>query len=740
MFKNSIKSRMIWEFSVTTFIIFSLFSILIIYSVSSSHRKSAYANAETSTAKMSENINSGFEKRFAYLESIKNTIESRHISTREQAISFIKYQTQQNSDFQGIYLAFEPNAFDGKDSAYQGQLNMGSNMKGHFDPWWYRDGDDIVLGQTEGEYSEESYYSLPKQTKKTMLIEPYKDTDINVLMASFVHPILWEGKFIGMVGGDVTLAYLNQIIAKIKYYQNGYSFLLSGEGTFVAFPDTSVIGLKTLSDYAQESKNTQLQKIASLIQSNPEGRAEATDPITHKKSMYFYKHFGKGDWTLVSVIPKNEMMHEINILTFWLIFSSVIAILIICFIASLIAINISAGIQECAQMANQIAEGNTEIELQIQGNDEIAQLRLSMKKMSQNINNMIEDTMSLCQSAIIGRLSERADISKHFGDYKRIVEGFNQTLDAIIKPVQEAMNVMSSMAEKDLSARIEKDFKGDMDKFKDNINKAFSIMEESLSQVVATIEQIDYATRQISEGNQALAEISSKQASTYQEIAGSIDKINTVAKKNAEFAIKGKNVSAQTIDSIQQTYKAISDLNQGVQMILQASEDTGKIVKTIDEIAFQTNLLALNAAVEAAHAGEAGKGFAVVAEEVKNLALRSAEAAKQTYQLIEVSKERAGDGVRRLEETNQKFDDIKSSFEQLNEIISDISVSAKEQNDEVAIIYKDIKDLNAITQQNAANAEESAASSEELQGQTAELANLISQFKLDSNQKALIKR
>jgi len=730
MFEHSIKSRMIWQFSVTTFVIFLLFSIFIIYSVSVSHKESAYAKIKAETDQVSDHINTGFESRFAYLQSIKHSIEDNVIKSREDAISFIRYQASQNKEFQGIYLAFKENGFDGKDALYRGMFKKGSNENGHFDPWWYWEGDQLVFGETEGDFFEEDYYALPKESGQTMLIEPYADPDINVLMASFVHPIFRNQQFIGIVGGDVTLEYIDQMISKIKYYQNGYSFLLSGNGTFVAFPDSAVVGKQNLQDYARAHQNEDLIHIANEINAGKDGIFESLDPVSDKKSIYVSRHFGKGNWTLVSVIPKNEMMHEINLLCLKLILISLSAILVICLIAGLIASKMSMNIKACVLAANQIAGGKTDIQLDSGGTDEIAQLKQSMQLMSENISKMTEDTISLCQNAISGHLSERADLSKHKGDYKRIVEGFNQTLDAIINPIQEVMEILRLMSEKDLGHLITHNYQGDLENFKQNINKACTIIESSLTQVALSIEQINIATEQISAGNQAFAEVSGRQASMYQEISGAMDKISSISSKNSEFASKGKSLSVQTMGSIEQGYQSIHTMNQSMQMILQASADTEQIVKTIDAIAFQTNILALNAAVEAAHAGEAGKGFAVVAEEVKNLALRSADAAKQTYHLIEISKEKAENGVKILDETTHKFKDIHSGFDQLNQIIIQISDSANEQIQEVDTVYQDIRNLNEITQQNAANAEESAASSEELQSQTAELQSLISQFKL----------
>jgi methyl-accepting chemotaxis protein len=171
-------------------------------------------------------------------------------------------------------------------------------------------------------------------------------------------------------------------------------------------------------------------------------------------------------------------------------------------------------------------------------------------------------------------------------------------------------------------------------------------------------------------------------------------------------------------------------MNKAMASILHSSQETGKIIKTIDDIAFQTNLLALNAAVEAAHAGDAGKGFAVVAEEVKNLALRSAEAAKNTNSLIEESGRNSEMGSRIVEEVTKSFQLMKDQFNKVKSIVNEISASSDEQAHGVNQISTGVNEMNRVTQQNAANAEESASAAEQLNSQAAELKSMVATFTL----------
>ncbi|MCP3997635.1 MAG: hypothetical protein GY722_21630, partial [bacterium] len=175
---------------------------------------------------------------------------------------------------------------------------------------------------------------------------------------------------------------------------------------------------------------------------------------------------------------------------------------------------------------------------------------------------------------------------------------------------------------------------------------------------------------------------------------------------------------------------AMRRLSEAIDKIKASSSDTAKIIKTIDEIAFQTNLLALNASVEAARAGDAGKGFAVVAEEVRNLAMRSTEAAKSTSSLIEESVNNSDEGVAINNEVLERLEEINGKVQSVNEVMVEIASSSSQQNNSLGQVADAIEQLNLVTQQNAANSEESASSAEELQSQAQEMLQMVGAFKL----------
>ena len=237
--------------------------------------------------------------------------------------------------------------------------------------------------------------------------------------------------------------------------------------------------------------------------------------------------------------------------------------------------------------------------------------------------------------------------------------------------------------------------------------------------------QLGAASGQISQSSQQLAAGASQQASSLEEISASLEELSSMTQKNAEGAREAKAKAAGTHGSAEKGREAMGRMIAAIGEIKSSADQTAKILKTIDEIAFQTNLLALNAAVEAARAGEAGKGFAVVAEEVRNLAQRSAQAAKNTADLIEQSQKSAENGVQVSGAVEQLLQEIVQGIEQVAGLAAEAAEAGVEQAQGIEQINKAVAQLNGVTQENAANAEESASASEELTNQAQELSVMV---------------
>jgi methyl-accepting chemotaxis protein len=385
-----------------------------------------------------------------------------------------------------------------------------------------------------------------------------------------------------------------------------------------------------------------------------------------------------------------------------------------------------------AQVAEEISKGNLQVEShQLSDKDALGK---AMIRMRERIQALIRDVNLLADAAIEGKLTVRADESKHAGEFRKIVEGINHTLDAVVTPINEASSVIEKLADRDLSARMNGSYMGDYAKLKSVLNKATSNLDQAMRQVLIGFEDVNSAAGQISSGSQALSQAASQQASSLQEISSSLQELSAMTKQNTANTGEARGMSENTNSSTGAGIENMRRLSEVIDRIKISSDETGKIVRTIDDIAFQTNLLALNAAVEAARAGEAGKGFAVVAEEVRNLAMRSAEAAKNTAQLIEESAKNAVDGVDVNNVVASNLENINAQVGKVKEVINEIAAASEQQKQGIEQINSAIEQLNELTQQNAASSEESASTAAELSHQAESMMTVVKSFILSKDE------
>jgi len=255
---------------------------------------------------------------------------------------------------------------------------------------------------------------------------------------------------------------------------------------------------------------------------------------------------------------------------------------------------------------------------------------------------------------------------------------------------------------------------------------------EALHRIIATLtsgsEQVAAASGQVSAASQSLAEGATEQAAGLEETSSSLEEMSSMTKQNADNAQQANSLAGEARKAADTGAESMGRMNQAIHEIQKSSDETAKIIKVIDEIAFQTNLLALNAAVEAARAGEAGKGFAVVAEEVRNLAMRSAEAAKNTTAMIEESVKNANNGVEIANEVGKVLDEIVQSVGKTTDLVSEIAAASQEQAQGIDQVNTAVAQMDQVTQQNAANAEESASASEELSSQAESMNDIVAEL------------
>jgi len=346
---------------------------------------------------------------------------------------------------------------------------------------------------------------------------------------------------------------------------------------------------------------------------------------------------------------------------------------------------------------------------------------------------------SLIDNAVQGELDTRIDASNYSGFMKNLGDGVNELMNAVVEPMQEAQRVVKALSTGDLTESMNGEYSGEFAELRDAINETNTVLSDMVDQIMDSSENILTSSDEISRGNADLSQRTEEQASSLEETASSMEQMTSTVKQNADNAREANQLASAARDQAEKGGEVVQKAVNAMGEINTSSKKIADIIGVIDEIAFQTNLLALNAAVEAARAGEQGKGFAVVAAEVRNLAQRSAGAAKEIKGLINDSVERVDEGSKLVDESGKTLDEIVNGVKKVSDIIAEIAAAAQEQSAGIEEVNKAITQMDEMTQQNAALVEEATAASESMNEEAKEMNNLMEFFDSDDEEPEPVK-
>lgn len=387
----------------------------------------------------------------------------------------------------------------------------------------------------------------------------------------------------------------------------------------------------------------------------------------------------------------------------------------------------------------------------------------SMILMMESLQVLINDTKILSEAATSGNLSVRGDSNKHSGDFRKVIDGFNTTLDSILEPINEAGKVLSIMETGDLTVRMTGNYSGDNQRLKNSINNLGASLAELISQLYESVQTVMHSSENILNTTSNIANESNQQNSQIDDVATAVEEMSKTVSENADsatktakvaeanraIAVEGGNVVKETIKKMNDIAQVVSQSAINIEKLGASSQHISEIISVIDEIADQTNLLALNAAIEAARAGDQGRGFAVVADEVRKLAERTTVATKKIADMIKgiqnetqdsvkvmnKGNEEVHEGIKLADKAGDSLNQVVNSSQEVMNMISQIASATEEQSSTSDEISKSVYDISRLTGNTSIQINSIADSTKNLNELTINLRQLMNRFKFDSTRR-----
>lgn len=538
---------------------------------------------------------------------------------------------------------------------------------------------DLWISGEDYDVTTRDWYQSVVQ-RKLIITEPYEDADTKKQVVTISTPVYDEDgtTVLGITAVDISIDTLNQRIGNYRLGETGYVMLITPSGQVMSHKDTSKVS-SDISTIGLDQKMIQAFSADSpaIIEYDDNGIKSVGNCIT----------VGDVGWKLVTAVPKSEFSAQASnirgIILGIFVFIIILVILIIVVVSNLI----SSPIKRLNKAARQMAEGKLDIKIDVHSQDEVGQLADSLGKLS-------------------GRLNE------------------------YIQYIDEISEALKNLAAGNLTVELKLAYDGDFARIKESFIQATNIIHDTVSQITNSSQQVSTGAQHVSSVAQSLSQGATEQASSVEELAASINEISNQVKTNADHAAQASSKAKSVGEEMTRSNEKMQEMIQAMDEISNSSTEIGKIIKTIEDIAFQTNILALNAAVEAARAGEAGKGFAVVADEVRSLAGKSAAASKDTAVLIENSIHAVENGTRIVDETARAMMVAVEGAKEVTETVDKISAASNEQAQSILQVTQGVDQIASVVQTTSATAEESAAASEQMMGQSLYLKGAVEYFRL----------
>jgi len=644
-----------------------------------------------------------------------------------------------NPRFNGTYSAWEPNALDGQDQLFRSKQDVGSDGTGRFLPYWTRGADGKLAVQPLVEYDSTAlhpngvmkggWYIDPKNGRGESILDPlpYIVQGKNVYLATMSVPVTVNGKFMGVAGADFDLTFVQKLAEDVR------SSIFGGKAVVDIVSYKGLVVASSDHPEAVGRPFDQISTAAPTFLPNIQAGREEVEGNADKFTVLSPIGIGRTTtpWSIIIEVPRAVAMAEANALTASLadrnkndtLFQIVVGLMIAAGgIAAMwfVARSIAAPIKRLTLAMGRLADNDVSIE--VPGLDRVDEIGAMAAAVSVFRENAIQKTAIEQEAQASRSVGERERLERE-ADKAREAEESKFVVDSLADGLQR-------LAEGDVAYRLVEPFAAHLDSLRLDFNNSVTKLHEALRAVMDNARGIDGSANEIRSAADDLAKRTEQQAASVEETAAALEQITTTMRDSTKRAEEAGILVSRTRLGAEKAGEVVRNAVQAMQQIEKSSGEISNIIGVIDAIAFQTNLLALNAGVEAARAGEAGKGFAVVAQEVRELAQRSAGAAKEIKALIITSGEQVRTGVALVGETGKSLETMVIEVQQINNHVSAIVESAREQSVGIQEINTAVNTIDQGTQQNAAMVEESTAASHSLAGEADTLNKLIAQFNL----------